>query len=225
MNGTRRAFSATLPVMAGYMVLGMGFGMLMNSRGYGIWLPVAMSLFIYAGSMQYAAIDLLSGGAGVLTCALTTLLVNARHLFYGITMIDAYRDTGKYKPYLMLTLTDETYSLLCNDTAPDDGTGKTRYRLLVSLFDHAWWVLGTAIGAVIGQLLPFDPVGIDFALTALFLTILVDNLRERASRRPAIMGLGMSAVCLVILGPDSFLLPAMAGTVCLLLLTRRGVRA
>ena len=107
----KKAFLATLPVMAGYMVLGMGFGILLHSKGYGIFWAIAMSALIYAGSMQYLAVDLMAGGASLITAAITTLMVNARHLFYGISMIDKYKDTGKVKPYLIFALTDETYSL------------------------------------------------------------------------------------------------------------------
>ena len=200
----KAAFLATVPVMAGYLVLGMGFGVLLTSKGYGSLWAIAMSTFIYAGSMQYLAVDLLTGGASLIAAALTTLLVNARHLFYGISMIDRYRDTGAIKPYLIFGLTDETYSLVCGgDRRP------ARYYALVTLLDHLYWVGGTAIGALLGSVLPIPTEGIDFALTALFVTIAVEQWKTSTDRLPAIVGLIASVLCLLLFGPGQFLIPAM----------------
>ena len=137
----RKSVRTTIPVMAGYLVLGAGFGILLRTRGYGLGWALAMSAFIYAGSMQYVAIDLLTGGASLLTTAVTTLLVNARHLFYGISMLERYRAAGRYAPYLIFSLTDETYSLVA---AREDLTGAECFR--ISLLDQLYWVLGTALG-------------------------------------------------------------------------------
>ena len=155
----------TIPVIAGYIVLGMGFGIIMKANGYNIWFALAMSLFIYAGSMQYAAISLFTSGTSLLTGALTTLVVNARHLFYGISMVDKYKDAGIRKTYMIFALTDETYSLVC-DTNQD-----TNYCFFVSLLNQFYWILGTVIGSVMGSKISFNTKGIDFALTALFLTV------------------------------------------------------
>ena len=144
----KKCFFTTLPVMAGYLFLGTGFGMLLQSKGYGFLWAVAMSGFIYAGSMQYLAIDLLCGSASLITAAITTLMVNARHLFYGISMIDAYQDTGIYKPYLIFALTDETYSLNCGG-APEDVKNPKLYYFLVSLFNQCYWVTGSALGVLV----------------------------------------------------------------------------
>ena len=119
----RYALKRSIPVMAGYIVLGIGFGMLLGAKGYGITWALAMSVFIYAGSMQYVAIDLITGGASLISAALMTLMVNARHLFYGISMLERYKDTKPYKPYLIFALTDETYSLVCSGDVPEDGIG------------------------------------------------------------------------------------------------------
>ncbi len=129
------AFKQSIPIMAGYIVLGMGFGVLLESKGYGVLWAIAMSVFIYAGSMQYVAIDLITGGASMIAAALMTLMVNARHLFYGISMLDKYKNTGKYKPYLVFSLTDETYSLVCSGEIPEEVDGN-KYYFLVSLFDQ-----------------------------------------------------------------------------------------
>ena len=214
------AFTATLPVMAGYLILGFGFGIIMKANGFGIALTAAMSLLIYAGSMQYAAIGLMTGGASLLTVGLTTLMVNARHLFYGISMLEKYRDTGKRKPYLIFGLTDETYSLVCTDLPHIPEEHKGDYYLLVTLFDQCWWVLGSAIGAVAGTVLRFNSEGIDFALTALFLVVFLDQWLNSEKHGPALIGVGVSVLSLLIFGADSFLIPAMMGIGVLLCLCK-----
>ena len=204
----KKCFVTTLPVMAGYLFLGTGFGMLLQSKGYGLLWAVAMSGLIYAGSMQYLAIDLLCGGASLITAAITTLMVNARHLFYGISMIGAYQDTGVYKPYLILALTDETYSLNCGG-APEDVRNPKLYYFLVSLFNQCYWVTGSALGVLAGTLLPINTEGIDFALTALFVTVFVEQWKSTQDHIPALIGVICSLVAVIVFGPGSFLIPAM----------------
>lgn len=204
----RKAFFATIPVLTGYVVLGMGFGVVLRSYGYGVLWALAMSLCIYAGSMQYVAIDLLSGGVSLVTAALTTLAVNARHLFYGISMVDRYRG-AKAKPFLMFTLTDETYSLVCDDRAVDDVQERDRYYFYVSLLDYAYWVGGSVLGNLLGAVLPFSTEGIDFALTALFLTVFVEQWLHTKNHIPALLGVGCALLCLLCFGADSFLIPTM----------------
>ena len=204
----KKCFVTTLPVMAGYLFLGTGFGMLLQSKGYGILWSVAMSGLIYAGSMQYLAIDLLTGGASLITAAVTTLMVNARHLFYGISMIDTYQDTGAYKPYLIFALTDETYSLNCGG-APEDVRNPKLYYFLVSLFNQCYWVTGSALGVLAGTLLPINTEGIDFALTALFVTVFVEQWKSSQDHIPALIGVICSLAALILFGPGSFLIPAM----------------
>lgn len=204
----KTALRDTLPVMTGYVFLGFGFGILMSQSGYGILWSVAMSLFIYAGSMQYVAVPLLTGGASLLTVALTTLVVNARHLFYGISMVDSYKGTGKVKPYLIFALTDETYSLVSQTQIPDD-IDRKNYCFLVSVFDHIYWVGGTLLGALAGALLPVNLEGIDFVLTALFVTIFVEQWLSCKDHRPAIIGAGTTLLCLFLFGKDVFLIPSM----------------
>lgn len=211
MQTVRNAFKSSLPVMAGYLVLGAGFGMMMKAAGYGAGWAFAMSLFIYAGSMQYAAVGLLSGGASLLSVALTTLMVNARHLFYGISMLEPYRKAGAARPYLIFALTDETYSLVCS------GKRSIRECLLISLFDQVYWVAGSTVGALLGGVVPFSTEGVDFALTALFLTVFTQQWLESKNHFPALCGVGVSVLCLAVFGPDRFLIPAMAGITALLL--------
>lgn len=201
----KRALKATVPVLSGYLVLGFGFGLVLNSKGFGVLWAFLMSLFIYAGSMQYVAIDLLSGGASLVTMALTTVLVNARHIFYGISMVDKYKDAGKIKPYLIFSLTDETYSLVCTD----DEENSHSYHFLVSVFNHFYWVAGSTLGAAAGSVFNFAPKGIDFALTALFVTVFVEQWLSSKDHTAAVIGVVSSVVCLIVFGADSFLIPAM----------------
>ena len=201
-------FKDTLPVMTGYVFLGFGFGILLQQNGYGVLWSLAMSLFIYAGSMQYMAISLLSGGAGLLTAALTTLVVNARHLFYGISMVDAYKGAGKKKPYLIFALTDETYSLVSRNQVPE-GISRHKYCFLVSLLNQSYWVAGSVLGSLAGSLLPINYEGIEFVLTALFVTIFVEQWIATRNHFPAIVGVAASALCLIVFGKDIFLIPSM----------------
>jgi len=155
------SFKASIPIMAGYIVLGMGFGILLESKGYGWWWAFLMSLFIYAGSMQYVAIDLLAGGASLISTALMTLLVNIRHLFYGITMLEEYKNTGTKKPYLIFSLTDETFSLVCSPKLPRE-VHKKDYYFYLSLFNQSYWIIGSVLGNVIGNVFSFNSAGVDF---------------------------------------------------------------
>ena len=194
----KKAWIDTIPVLSGYVVLGFGFGMLMKAGGFSIPMTLAMSLQIYAGSMQYAAEGLMTGGASLLTVILTTIMVNGRHLFYGISMLDKYKDTGKRKPYLIFALTDETYSLVCGEVPGKTQKEKTNYYFLVSLLDQSYWVTGSFLGAAAGTVLLFDSRGIDFALTALFLTVFLEQWMSTEDHRPALIGLGASLLCLLV---------------------------
>ena len=219
-----KAFYRTLPVMAGYVVLGIGFGILLRSAGYGVLWAFAMSLLIYAGSMQYVGVGLLAGGASIITTILTTLMVNARHLFYSISMIDRYKDAGKYKPYLIFALTDETYSLLCDGKTPE-GEDANRYRFFVSLFNHSYWIAGSVIGSLLGTVIPFSTEGIEFAMTALFLASFTDQWIANRDHVPAITGVVSTLLCLLVFGAENFLIPAMLLiTLVLTLIRKRTVR-
>lgn len=213
--------------MAAYVILGMGFGILMHDRGYGPLWSIACSLLIYAGSMQYVTADLLSSAAPLLSAALMTVMVNARHLFYGISMVGKYRTMGKARPYLIFGLTDETYSLLCSDQdLPAQPRDARRYCFLVTLFDQCYWVAGTALGAAIGSVLPFQSTGIDFSMTALFVTVFVEQWLTSEEQRSALTGIGASLLCLLLFGESSFLIPAMVLiTVLLSIPYRKGDRS
>lgn len=215
------ALKAASPVMAGYLVLSLGFGLLLRTQGYGPLWALAMSTVIYAGSMQFLAIDLIAGGAGLLTAALTTLLVNARHLFYGLSMIEEYRGAGRRKPYLIYALSDETYSLVCHPPTELTGEEKTRFYFYVTLLDQSSWVIGSVLGGVLGGLLRFNSEGLDFALTALFVTVVTDQWLTEKDHSAALVGLLATLLCRVLFGADSFLLPSMLLILIGLLLRRR----
>lgn len=204
----RLAFFKSLPVMAGYVILGIGFGILLRSAGYGVLWAFAMSLFVYAGSMQYVGVSLITQGASLLTTILTTVMVNARHLFYSISMIGPYKNTGRCKPYLIFALTDETYALLCDGRVPDEENADL-YRLFVSMFDHCYWVTGSVLGSLLGSVLPFSTKGIEFSMTALFVAAFAGQWAGEKKHLPALTGLFCSLFCLVVFGPAQFLIPAM----------------
>lgn len=220
LAAAKAAFPHTLPVMAGYLFLGTAFGILLKDKGYGPVWALAMSLFIYAGSMQFVAAGLLAAAFSPLTALAVTLLVNARHLFYGLTMLEPFSNMGWRKPYMVFSLTDETYALLNGMKAPDTA-GERDIFFLISLLNQSYWVLGSLLGSLVGEWLTFDTDGIAFAMTALFLVIFLEQWlgagKEKAvqgiirAHGPAIIGVGVSVISLLLFGPDQFLLPAMGG--------------
>lgn len=194
--------------MAGYIVLGTGFGILLRNAGYGVIWAFAMSVFIYAGSMQYVGISLITGGAGIITTIITTVMVNARHLFYSISMIDKYKGSGKYKPYMIFALTDETYSLLVDDKGPSEDT-LNKYRFLVSMLNQCYWITGSVLGSLLGAVLPFSTAGIEFSMTALFIASFTEQWITSKDHTSALTGLICTTLCLILCGPDNFLIPSM----------------
>ena len=216
----KAAFPRTLPVMAGYIVLGIGFGILLQSKGYHFLWAVLMSISIYAGSMQYVAVDLLTGGATLAATALMTLMVNARHLFYGISMLDRYKETGRKKPYLIYSLTDETYSLVCSPDIPED-VDHGLYYMIVSIMNQFYWVTGSAIGGLVGTLITFDVTGIDFAMTALFVVIFVEQWLSTKRHVPSIVGVFTTVLCLLIFGSSKFVIPSMIAIAIILTVLRK----
>ena len=203
----KTAFKDSIPVMAGYIVLGTAFGVLLADKGYGFIWAFVMSFTIYAGSMQFVAINLLASGASLISAAIMTLLVNARHIIYGISMIEKYRDTGKVKPYLIFSLTDETYALVCRGNP--ENTDSKKYYLYISALNQCYWIAGSIIGTLIGSAVTFDTAGIDFAMTALFTVIFVDQLLHSKNVIPAIIGIVCSVICLIIFKAQNFLIPSM----------------
>ncbi|MBO5837205.1 MAG: AzlC family ABC transporter permease [Oscillospiraceae bacterium] len=213
-------FKDTIPVLTGYLFLGAGFGILLGESGYGIGWAFFMSLFMFAGSGQYLAVNLLATHASLISSAIATLLVNARHIFYGISLIETYQDAGKKKPYMIFALTDETYSLVTQNQPPE-GISRNQYCFLVSLFDHIYWIAGCVLGNIAGSTLPINFEGVEFVLTALFVTMFVEQWLTHKDHRPAIIGLGSTVICLLIFGRELFLIPAMAVIALLLTISRK----
>ena len=204
----KQVFPQTIPVMAGYLSLGIAFGLLLQSIGYGpIW-ALLMSLFIYAGSAQFLAVELLAAGATLPQVALLTFLLNFRHLFYGLSMIEKYRGCGIRKLYLIFGLTDETYALLTGYKTPA-GLTDQNYYLAVTVMNHIYWVAGSVVGAVAGSVIPFDTTGIDFAMTALFAVLVVEQWKSHKNHIPAILGFAITIAALFLFGADNFLIPAL----------------
>lgn len=204
----KKVFPQTIPVMAGYISLGIAFGLLLQSIGYGPVWAFLMSLFIYAGSAQFLAVELLAAGATLTHIALLTFLLNFRHLFYGLSMIEKYRGTGIGKIYLIFGLTDETYALLTGYKTPE-GLSDKSYFFAVTLMNHLYWILGSVIGSVAGSIIPFDLTGIDFAMTALFAVLVVEQWKTNKNHIPAISGFVITVAALFIFGADNFLIPAL----------------
>ena len=202
------AFHKSIPIMTGYIVLGMGFGILLQKQGYGLLWAFLMSLCIYAGSMQYVTIDLLGSGASLVATALMTLMVNIRHVFYGITMLTKY---------LIFALTDETFSVVCDVDLPE-GVEENAYYFWISLLDQIYWVLGSLLGSIIGSTLPFNSAGVEFSMTALFVVIFVEQWEKTKKHFPALCGVLLSLLSLFIFRADDFLIPAMIGITIALLI-------
>lgn len=218
MNNYKKAFFASIPVLMGYIVLGIAFGMLLVSKGYPWYYALLMSVLIYAGSMQFVAINLLTSGASLISSAFMTLFINARHFVYGLSMLEKFRDSGKYKPYLIFSLTDETYSLLVSDDHDDHN-----YMFFVSLFNHCYWVLGSVIGGILGSLITINTKGLDFAMTALFIVIVVEQFLSTDKHIYSYIGFVVSILSLVIFGSTAFIIPSLIGIlVSLIVLYRRG---
>lgn len=216
----RAAFPHTLPILTGYLALGIAYGILLSAKGYGVGWAFLSSLCIYAGSMQFVAASMVTLGFHPLSACLMTLMVNARHIFYGVSMLERYRGIGKCKPYLIFGLSDETFSLVCS-TDPPEGISRSWFYLWITLLNHSYWVAASVIGSMIGSWISFDTAGIDFVLTAMFVVIFLDQWRTTKRHGPVLIGLGASLLCLLVLGPDDFLIPSMLLMLVIVTLFRR----
>mgnify|MGYP002411820420 FL=1 len=202
-KGLKAAFPYTIPIMTGYLFLGMSFGILLNSKGYHFGWAVLMSIFIYAGSMQFVAVNLLTLAFNPLNAFLITLMVNA-----GLSMLGKFKGTGNKKPYLIFGLTDETYSILCS-AEPPESMDKNGFMFSVTILNQFYWVAGSAAGALLGAVFTFNAKGIDFVMTALFVVIFVSQWQSQKKHAPAAIGIAVSVTCLLIFGSDHFIIPAM----------------
>lgn len=224
MDPRRRALRAalphTLPIFAGFTFLGIAYGIYMQSKGFSFVWPLVMSLTIFAGSMEFVAVTLLTSAFHPLYAFLLTLMVNARHLFYGLSMLEKYRGTGKKKFYLIFGMCDESFSINCS-TEPPEGVDRGWFMFFVTLLNHAYWVFGATLGGILGSFITFNTKGIDFVMTALFVVIFLNQWMGKKGHIPALIGVGASAVCLVLFGAQNFILPAMALILAALSLLRK----
>ncbi|NLW15686.1 MAG: branched-chain amino acid ABC transporter permease [Erysipelothrix sp.] len=202
----KEAVVKTVPVMAGYVFLGSAFGILVQSHDLSIWTALFMSLIIYSGAMQFAAIPLLLNPIGLIQTFILTISINARHIFYGISMLKPFENAGKKKAYMIFSLTDESYSLLLNNKEDKN------LMVLIEVLNQSYWVLGTLIGYLFGHLIPFSIEGIDFAMTALFLVIFMDSFFAK-KYEPLALGLAVCGLSLFIFGPHYFIIPSMVGII------------
>ena len=216
----RAALPATVPVMTGYLCLGMAFGVLMKTNGYGVVWSVLMSLMCFAGSMQFITITLLTSAFDPLQAFLLSIMVNARHIFYGLAVLEKYKGLGKLRAFLIFSLTDETFSLV-STLEPPEGVARKDFYFWLSLLDYSYWVIGSAIGGLLGSLLTFNTTGLDFALTALFVVLFMEQWKRKENRPAGLIGIGCTAVSLLVFGADNLVIPAMVLILAVLLGGRR----
>lgn len=211
----RFAFLQSVPVLFGYIFLGTAFGILLEKAGYNFIWALFTGLTVYAGSLQFVIVTFLSAGTALTTVALMSLFINSRHIFYGLSFIEKFKKTGKAYPYMVFSLTDETYSILCSLKVPDDMNENT-VMFLIALLNQSYWIVGSLLGSLIGQIIPFDVTGIDFSMTALFAVIFLEQWKTSKTHLPALIGFACSILFLLLLGPDKFLLPSLIVAVLLL---------
>jgi 4-azaleucine resistance transporter AzlC len=215
----RAALPATIPVFLGYVTIGMAFGLLLASSGLPLWAAPAMSVFVYAGAAQFMGVGLLASGAGFAEIFIATFLLNLRHMVYGLSFLELYSQAGKLKPYMVFTLTDETYALLSTVSVPE-GVDASRFRFWVSALDQSYWFLGTVLGTLVGGLAAFDTKGLDFSLTALFTVLLIEQIKKVRDPAPYLAAGGCTILSFLIFGPARMLLPAIGAAFVLLFLMR-----
>ena len=203
------AFPHTLPILAGFAFLGFAYGLYMSALGFSFLYPTLMALCIYGGSLEFVAAEMLLGSFAPLSALLASLMIQARHLFYGIAMLEKFKGTGRKKPYLIFGMCDETFSIDYSAVIPPD-VDRGWFMFFVTLLNQTYWVAGATLGALLGSVLHFDTTGIEFVMTALFTVMFVNQWEEAKDHRPALTGLGCAALCLTVFGSDGFMLPAMA---------------
>ena len=216
------AFPVTVPVLMGYLAIGIAFGLMLQEIGYTFIWAFFMSLTIYAGSGQYLGVTLLGAAASLGTVAVMTLLINFRHLVYGLSMLEKFRGMGPRKLYMIFSLTDETYALLSSARAPV-GVDPRNFYFAIALLDQSYWILGSVIGAVAGALIPFSTEGLDFALTALFVVLFLGQLENAGSRIYGLIGTVCSLAVLLLAGADNMVIPSMIVILIVLLIGRKRI--
>lgn len=216
----KKAFPYTIPVLTGYLFIGIAFGVMYAEKGYSFLWAILMSLLVYAGSGQYLAVNFFVPGISFLQVIFLTFMVNVRHVFYGISLLEKFNKLGKSRWYMIFGLTDETYSLLCTTKVPE-GVDEAKFLLAISMMNQSYWIIGSAIGGLAGSLLPINSEGIDFAMTALFVVIFVEQWMDKKNRIPEVVGILAAVVCLQVFGVNNFVLPTMILIIFVLFLGRK----
>lgn len=217
------ALIRTMPVLFGYLFMGMAFGLLLQRAGYNFVWAFLCSVLIYAGSMQFVLVGFFSGGLSILSIILMTFTINSRHMFYGLSFIEKFKSMGKRYPYMIFSLTDETYSVLCGTQVPE-GMDEKKLFFTLAILDQSYWILGSVIGSVAGNLIQLNTKGIDFTMTALFVVIFIEQWMAAKTHLPAVLGLIVGLICLLIFGASKFILPALFGTVFLLMILKKQIQ-
>lgn len=214
------AFPHTIPILAGFLFLGITYGIYMNVSGFSFWYPMLMSLTIFAGSVEFVTVNLLLGAFNPVQALAVTLMLNARHLFYGISMLDKYRETGIKKIYLIFGMCDESFSINYTAEIPED-VDRGWFMFFVTLLNHFYWFAGATLGGIFGSLIHFNTKGLDFVMTAMFVVIFMEQWMKEKQHASAVIGLLISLLCLVAFGADNFMIPAMLAILVLLTLLQR----
>lgn len=216
----KAAFPYTIPIFAGFWFLGMAYGIYMNVSGFSFWYPMVMSLTIFAGSVEFVAVNLLLGAFNPLQALAMTLMINARHLFYGISMLDRFRGTGWKKFYLIFGMCDESFSINYTARIPEE-VDRGWFMFFVTLLNHFYWFFGATLGGIFGSLIHFDTEGLDFVMTAMFVVIFLEQWLKEKDHTSSLIGLALSLICLIAFGADNFIIPAMLAILILLTVIRR----
>lgn len=220
IKALRAAFPYTIPVLTGYLFIGMAFGVMIQEKGYNFLWAMLMSLLIYAGSGQYIAVNFFAPGVSLLQIIFMEFMLNIRHIFYGLSLLERFGKMGKKRLYMIFSLTDETYSLFFITKVPPE-VPEDKFLFAIALLDQSYWIIGSGIGALLGNVLPFDTTGIDFAMTALFVVIMVEQWMEEKNRKSVVIGLLCGLLCLILFGAENFILPTM---ICIMLILLSGRR-
>lgn len=216
MKYLKESFIKSIPILCSYLFVSMAYGIMMEEAGLHWYYSLFVSMTVYTGAFQFVFVTLLSGGASVLTIALTAFLMNSRQSFYALTMLDEFGKMGKRKLYMIHTMTDETYAVNCSLT--ESGKEKHNIMFFVALLSRCYWMIGAVIGGILGQLIPYDMTGIDFCMTALFIIIFIDQWEKAENHMPALVGIGTGVVCLIIVGKQYFFLPSLIITSAILMI-------
>ena len=220
IKALKAAFPHTIAIFTGFIFIGIAYGVLMESKGYGFLWSLFFSMVVFAGSSQYVAITFLTSAFNPVYALLMSLMINARHLFYGISLIDKFKDAGKLKPFLIYGMCDETFSVVCSAEPPED-VDKNWFMFFITLLNYSYWALGSMLGGIIGSMVTFNTKGLDFVLTALFVVIFIGQWKSQKEHRPALTGVVCSLICLIAFGPNNFIIPSMIAMLSVLTILKK----